>query len=189
MAYGIFGMPQGLAESFAKPMQQPMAPMTEKPKGDGTKRVIGILGDFLLGLGGQQGIYGPMAYQKKMLEQRAQQEAMQSQMKRETDWQDWQRQWEYQRANPKPSDAQPYRFEGNDGDVYELGPDGSPRRLFDDPTPKMNFIPDGMGGGRWVPMPGAAAPAALPRAQRCQGPLPWQTNRSAQGQPEGRRRC
>jgi hypothetical protein len=156
MAYGIFGMPQGLAESFAKPMQQPQ----ERPKGDGTRRAIGILGDFLLGLGGQQGVYGPQAHQKKLLEQRAQQEAMQSQMKRETDWQDWQRQYEYERKNPKPGNSQPYRFEGNDGDVYELGPDGQPRRIFDDPTPKMNFIPDGMGGGRWEPMPGAAVPAA-----------------------------
>lgn len=66
---------------------------------------------------------------------------------------DWKQQYDYEVAHPKPSTAQPYRFEGNDGDVYELGPDNKPVKLFDDPTPKMNFIPDGQGGGNWYAVP------------------------------------
>jgi hypothetical protein len=32
----------------------------------------------------------------------------------------------------------------------------TPTKVYQDPTPKMNFIPDGMGGGQWVAVPGAA---------------------------------
>jgi len=40
-----------------------------------------------------------------------------------------------------------------------IGDDGKPTEVFHDPTPKMNFIPDGMGGGQWVAVPNAS-PAA-----------------------------
>lgn len=79
------------------------------------------------------------------------------------EFEDWRQRYDYETAHPRPSTAQPYRWEGNDGDVYELGPDGQPRRLFDDPTPKMNFIPDGLGGGQWVSVPSAAPGSLVPQ--------------------------
>lgn len=72
---------------------------------------------------------------------------------------EFRRQYDYELEHPKPSTAQPYRFEANDGDVYELGPDGQPRKVFDDPSPKMDLVPDGQGGYNWVPLPGAAGVA------------------------------
>lgn len=41
------------------------------------------------------------------------------------------------RLAPKPSTAQPYRFEDNAGNQWELGPDGQPRRIFTDLAPKQ----------------------------------------------------
>jgi hypothetical protein len=69
---------------------------------------------------------------------------------------------QYQAQNRAP--AQPHYFEANNGDQYAIGPDGKPQKLFADPTPKMNFITDGMGGGDWfaVPMTGAGGYAPPP---------------------------
>lgn len=63
------------------------------------------------------------------------------------------KQWEWDNT---PKDAPtPYRWRGNDGDLMELGDDGSPRTVFDDPNARPQFVPDGYGSGRWV----GAAPA------------------------------
>jgi hypothetical protein len=96
------------------------------------------------------------------LQRQAEAQRQQSLDKREADYADFVRKEQWRRDNPQPGN--PYRFEANDGDVYELGPDGQPRRLFDDPSPKMNFIPDGMGGGQWVPIP-TGAPQGMGAAQ------------------------
>jgi len=72
---------------------------------------------------------------------------------------DFTREYDYRVKNPMPSTAQPYRWEGNDGDVYELGADGKPRRLFDDPTPR--YVPDGVGGLAMIPGTGAASSAPV----------------------------
>jgi hypothetical protein len=64
------------------------------------------------------------------------------------------------------SAQRPYRWKDNAGNVMELGPDGRPRMVYDDPNQRLSFQPDGMGGGSWVAQPdlssGAGAPAALP---------------------------
>ena len=67
--------------------------------------------------------------------------------------------------------ATPYRWESNNGSLMELGADGNPSVRYKDPTPRMNFIPDGMGGGRWVPLPGqeTAPPAPVGRLTPLQG--------------------
>jgi hypothetical protein len=84
-------------------------------------------------------------------------QAAQEQRKRAQEFADFTRKYDYQAAHPKPT--APYRFEANDGDVYQIGADGKPQRVFDDPTPKMNFIPDGLGGGQWAAVP-SSAPSA-----------------------------
>ncbi|MGR4893339.1 hypothetical protein ACIPPQ_20130 [Sphingopyxis sp. LARHCG72] len=43
-------------------------------------------------------------------------------------------------GTPRPPEAKaPYRFESNDGSIWEVGPDGQPRQLFqDNPAPKVD---------------------------------------------------
>jgi hypothetical protein len=65
----------------------------------------------------------------------------------------WKQQYDYEVAHPKPSTAGPHYWESNDGSLHEIGEDGKPVEVYHDPTPKMNFIPDGMGGGQWVAVP------------------------------------
>lgn len=52
--------------------------------------------------------------------------------------------------------AKPYRWRNNSGDLMELGADGKPQVVFDDPSVRPVFQPDGMGGGAWVTPPGMA---------------------------------
>lgn len=115
--------------------------------------IAGILADALQGAMGRQGSFAPM------MERRRQEQ---------TDFERGEQQYQRRRADQR-DDAlwaeqhrAPYRFEGNNGDVFEVGPDQMVRKIFSDPSPKMNFIPDGMGGGQWV---------AVPTAQTSQSPL------------------
>lgn len=115
-------------------------------------KVMGGIGDVLSG----DSRYTDGLMQQNMLTRKSLMEQAQAEAERAARRQDFMFEHDYKRNNPMPSDRAPYRWEGNDGDVYELGPDGQPKRIFDDPTPKMNFIPDGMGGGQWVAVPTAA---------------------------------
>jgi soluble lytic murein transglycosylase-like protein len=64
----------------------------------------------------------------------------------------WQQQQDYQRAHPAP-----YRFEANNGDQMEIGPDGQPRTVYKDPTAKLVRNYD----GTWSTMP-SSAPITAP---------------------------
>jgi hypothetical protein len=69
--------------------------------------------------------------------------------------------WRLEQDNPKP--VQPHYWESNNGSLFAVGADAQPREIYHDPTPKMNFIPDGMGGGNWVALP-SQAPGPVPAA-------------------------
>ncbi len=73
-------------------------------------------------------------------------------------------QWSANHKTP----AAPHYFETNNGSQGMIGADGKPQIIYKDPDPKMNFIPDGMGGGNWVPIPslgsGGDVGASLPPA-------------------------
>lgn len=59
--------------------------------------------------------------------------------------------------------AQPHYWETNNGSLAKIDENGQPVVVYNDPTPKMNFIPDGMGGGQWVAVPtnmGGGGPAS-----------------------------
>lgn len=71
---------------------------------------------------------------ERMAAIRAQMEARDAAAKRAADREDWQWKQEYEAAHPKPQ--QPYRTEDNVGNVWEIGPDGQPRRIFTDTTPR-----------------------------------------------------
>jgi len=196
---GIFGNPSGLfgrrkspfgrAGDMADQFMPQIAPdtqgaidqyaaMPEQKRGGGFfgqggigRAIAGYLGDALLRQADMDPIYAP----SMMMQQRAQMMARQAEAERRARFDDWRQQYDYERANPKPSTAQPYRWESNDGSLMELGPDGQPRKVYADPTPKMNFIPDGMGGGQWVAIPGAgsvapqAGGAQLPEGYKIRG--------------------
>jgi hypothetical protein len=70
---------------------------------------------------------------------------------------DWKQQYDYEVAHPKPSTAGPHYWESNDGSLHAIDENGQPTEIYHDPTPKMNFMPDGKGGGMWVAVPGTGA--------------------------------
>lgn len=86
---GMFG---GRAPQLAPAPQQ-------APSGGGTKRVIGILGDALLGLAGQQGVYAPLMAHQRQMEQNLQL----AQQRRQWENDDWRQRYEYELAHPKPT--------------------------------------------------------------------------------------
>lgn len=66
----------------------------------------------------------------------------------------WKQQYDYEVAHPKKSAAGPHFWESNDGSLHAIDPETNAQsEIYHDPTPKMNFIPDGMGGGQWVAVP------------------------------------
>lgn len=118
---------------------------------------LGAIGDTFAQQSGGQAIMAPMVMKGIMGAREAKRAAESAAAKREQDNQDWLWRHDYERANPKSST--PYRWEANDGSLMELGADGQPAVRYKDPTPKMNFIPDTMGGGKWVALPGTGAAA------------------------------
>lgn len=162
MLMGGMKRPGGI---FGAPMQTPSTPPIASTTGgyqkpDTLHMIAGVLGDTLATIGGGQGTFLPMMARQQEMAQREQQ----AQAQRAAEFADFTKRYDYELAHPKPSQAQPYRFESNNGDVYQLDAQGQPVKIFADPTPKMNFIPDGLGGGRWVAVPNAAqsAPPSAP---------------------------
>lgn len=147
---GLPGVMRGMfGNTGAMPAQNAPTQAAQPRKGEGLRRAAGIFSDFAAGLAGQQARYAPMLEQRR---QAADAETAHQRQRAEA-FTDWQQREDYQRENPMPSTAQPYRWESNDGDVYQLDPaTGQPARVFDDPTPRLVVGPD----GRYYPMnPGA----------------------------------
>ena len=145
-------------------LQQPLPePPVKKPsffgQGGTGRGIAGGIGDFLLQQAGARPIYAPaMQAQHEAALQQAQ-----AQQQREAGMSDWLAKQQWERDNPAP--APPRYFEANDGDQYRIGADGKPERLFDDPTPKIDYQwiknPDGTMSG--IPIPrGGAAPSGPP---------------------------
>jgi len=162
-------------QGFPTPIGLPRRPMDEggafdtpeglgglptKPKGlfaEGSKGQIiaGILGDALAGING-----GPALFTQSQMQNRAaDREQAQWGLRRQGELADYEQKQQIEAKYRKPT---PHYFESNDGSVGMIGPDGKPQILYKDPTPKMNFIPDGLGGGQWVAVPGQAP--AMPNA-------------------------
>lgn len=156
--YDLSAAPATSSPGLSTGAQDAITPTYKKPST--ANLIIGTIGDTLSQIGGGQGTYlKGLAQQRGMAAQ-----AQQAQQERAAEYADWVRKKEYEQKNPTRA---PYRFTANDGDVYELGADGKPQRLFDDPTPKTDWItaknPDGtmqiipMVGGRPA-VGGAPAP-------------------------------
>lgn len=147
MAAGAAALPQ-----LAQPVSMPQPPQP-KPSffGDGGvgRNIAGSIGDFLLQNAGMQPTYAPAMANKlkaRMEEIRAEREEAQ-----------WQRRYQ-QQLQDRRADRQPHRWESNDGSLMEMGPDGQPRVVYKDPTPKVQWFVNPATG---VPTP-VTAPQALP---------------------------
>lgn len=123
---------------------------------------LGQIGQALLAGGG-----GPLGNSIALL---MQQHALAGKDSR--DFQNWKQQYDYEVAHPKPSTAGPHYWESNDGSLHAIGDDGKPVEVYHDPSPKMNFIPDGQGGGQWVAVPGAAPTAPVGEITPIDDPAP-----------------
>lgn len=163
---GLFGgfapsdrprMPENPNDAFGQSEQQMIPQMAQNmgqigeamagPKKPGINW-LGVLADTLAGAAGREGPYAAQMQAQRQQEAAAQQ----SQAQREASMQDFREKFDYQRANQPP--PKPHYWESNDGSLMSLGPDGKPQVTYKDPTPRMQFMPDGMGGGRFVPVGG-----------------------------------
>lgn len=185
---GALAMSEGAPDRmgmFQQP-QQPMAPQMGQAMGmdqqratqpheaagpgffqqGGTGRAIaGSLGDALMQMGGLQPIYAPAMQERRQMAQRQQMQqaqAHQAQQERMQGREDYVWQRDFDTTHPKA--VQPHYWESNDGSLMALGADGQPAKVYQDPSPRMNFIPDGQGGGQWVAVPtsGMGAPSGMP---------------------------
>lgn len=136
---GMFGTSIMPGDQPPFPMERPMpqtAPQEKKAWLDGGKftakdaiaLALGALGPGLSGRANTSQMILGLLNQRRAGEQRQQQ--------RQMDWEDWTRKYEYERSNPKPSNAQPYRWEDNAGNVWQYGAGGQPERIFTDVVPK-----------------------------------------------------
>lgn len=149
----------------------------------GTGRFIaGSIGDALQQWAGGQATFAQHRQMQQEAEQRAgmmQQKAAADQEAAQRDraakWENWQRQYDYERGNPKAS--APYRWESNDGSLMEIGADNQPRAVYKDPTPKIGWQRADNGDGTFtmVPVPmtlGTQATQATQAPQSSPGVAP-----------------
>lgn len=153
-------MPQGADMQASGHEYAPSAiPQARKPgffaEGGIGRQIAGVLGDALLQQSGGQPIYLPNLMQQRAFQQR--QQMMQEQ--RQNDWEDWQKQAQWKIDHEKPT---PHYWEANDGSLMTIGAGGQPVKVYADPTPKYNWVPDGMGGGRYEAIPGTGGAPQYP---------------------------
>lgn len=137
----------------------------KKPKffgeGGSGRAIAGHIGDALLQMNGMRPIYAPAMEDQRAFSMRQRLAETEGAQPREVGG-------NLVRLNPQsgqyevvykgqPKSGSPHYWETNDGSLGRVNPDtGQPEILYKDPQPRMNFIPDGLGGGQWVAVPSAA---------------------------------
>ena len=128
--------------------------------GFGARDVVGIIGDALSAMGGGQGVYTQMKLRERDTAQRLQM----AQQQRQADMEDWRAKFDYERQFPKA--VAPHYWETNDGSLGMIGPDGQPKIVFQDPTPKQETIQvrdPATGEVKWFKVPvGGGDPSVSP---------------------------
>jgi hypothetical protein len=177
---GLFGgPPMDAKEAYGRPPQyMPPEPQQPKEKGDGGRRIAGIIGDFLLGLGGQQGVYGPMMAQQRQYDRRSEQQTQQAEAERLARREEFKYEHDYKRQNPEPrvnDTEQDYqlieRLHGKAAadeflrnkaspPVYRFGADGLPYRVE---TQAPEVIGPDLPEGWQIEGGPASAPGGFPR--------------------------
>jgi hypothetical protein len=167
-SYG--GAPAAMATNVAA-LQQPI-PQIKAKKGfndpGGWAEKLGNIGALLMASGGNPAGGQLLAMGQQRAQQRAQEQR--AELQRQQDWEDFQREYAFKLKNPMPTG--PHRWESNDGSLMEIGPDGAPRVVYKDPSPKINWVEadDGRGGRRLVPFVNG-----MPMGQSAGGPAPSAT--------------
>lgn len=134
-------------------------------EGGAGRAIAGYVGDYLAQLGGARPIYAPIAQQRQLIQQQ--------QVKRQNDWEDWVRQAQWERDHPKPT--APHYWETNNGSLGTIGADGKPRIVYEDPTPKVDWIRADNGDGTFTMTPvqqGVGQPATSPSPSKPAAPTP-----------------
>jgi len=138
-------------QSGFAPMNQGFTPPSiaapqKKPgffsKNGGWRDLAGAFGDAFSPNGPA---YFPQKQRQSELMQRQQMQEQQRMQERED------KQWEW--ANKPQEERAPYRWEANDGSLMEVGPDGQPRQVYKDPTPKVNYQRVDNGDGTFTMVP------------------------------------
>ena len=163
---GLFGSPFGIGggpsptwqgnRGYSDDLQQPMpAAMPEPEKkgggffgqGGAGRGIAGAIGDYLLQINGMRPIYAPQQHQKQQMLQ-AEKMRQQQRMEGRED-----KQWEWENA---PRNAgKPHYWETNNGSLAMIDPiTGKPSVVYEDPTPKINWmtIDNGDGTKQIVPV-------------------------------------
>lgn len=158
----IFGAPlrdvgqeAGIQARIAEALRQ-QQPAQFQPRKRTLSDNLGLLADAFRGTHDNEALLLDQEQQE-----RAAWSAQQQNQQARNEWL-FRQQWE--RANPKPSTAAPHYWETNNGSLGVIGPDGKPQIVYEDPTPKMNYIPDGLGGGQWVAVPTSTPSVTAPTA-------------------------
>ena len=120
-------------------MQTPPVTQMQNPKIKRSFLAPGSIGNTILGglLDGVSSHFGgnPIYSQMQMQKREMDQQDQQYQRRRGDELNDRIAIEKYKRENPEPR-----YFEANNGDQYQIGPDGQPKRVFADPTPKTTYI-------------------------------------------------
>lgn len=141
--------------------QQPKMGLGSRLFGRGWEDKAFALGGLLQG--DQTGVL--MMRQEQQAQRDAAAAAQAAQLKRAQDLADFRTKEE---IKSEYSTRSPYRWESNDGSLMEIGPDGAPRVVYQDPTPKVDWVTVNNPDGTKTIMPmqrGGAqggAPGALP---------------------------
>lgn len=178
MMQGV-GAPRPISTQPVDVMQGPEL----KPKGGGFfgsdgigTTILGSIGDYLMQVNGLQPTFAP----SQMLQRQQQFAAQRAEQQRAQEWEDWQRKQEWEATHRAPS--APHYWETNDGSLAMIGPDGQPKVLYKDPTPKTEYQtvrnPDGT--ITVYPMPQVGAPSS-PKVIGSQLPPGW----TVEGGPGG----
>lgn len=144
--------PRGIFGGSVRP--SPMVPTaTAEPqkKGFDWQKLIGVLGDSLSIAGGGQAQYVPNMLERRQLQDARQYAEQTYQRQRQDGLADYGAKQEIAAKYDKP--PAPYRWESNDGSLLELGPDGQPKVVYKDPTPKINWVRADNGDGTFTMVP------------------------------------
>ena len=137
----------GLREQAAAqdPSYMPPAPNPGAfSRGGAGWQVLGAIGDSLSQMGG----YGAPFAQARNFQRQQQLEEAQWTRRQESELAQRKAMHDYERANPAPR-----YFEANNGDQFMIGPDGQPKLVYHDPTPKVQWQRVENGDGTFTMVP------------------------------------
>lgn len=120
-------------------------PAATPKKGFDWRKALGVLGDSLSIAGGGQAQYVPGLIENRQRQQAAAYAAQQQEAQRQSALADWVWKQQYE-ANHRPPPA-PHYWETNDGSLGMVGPDGKPQIVYEDKTPKIQWITFDNGDG------------------------------------------